>query len=596
MSQAGDTEGSGETGSPVRPPPQSWMEAWMRAVLDLASVSPERHAVVLSDIEIGSQPTATYYVLLGISELIAGFALIIGSDATLIGANVVAPLMTPIIGISLGLMRGDLRLLRTALVAEFGGALIAVVLVYLLGLMPFWGDPTPSLLAQTQPTLIDLLVAALAGFAGVLAMIDERISPALPGVAIATALNPPVAAIGLCLAFGAYQGAWGAFLLFFANVLAILAVAAVLFLIAGFVTWAEIGSVRGLVRRFTPAAIGLLLVTALLTNYLVGMVRNIHTRRAITAVLDEELAHEPSTALFGVDFSRGKDGVDVLAEVRTPHVPAPSRVNEIQDALGGRLGEPVRLFMRCTLTKDVTATGSTTLRPYLSLNGKVATAPVSPDMRLLQQAEQVAREVVATRPNVILKDVELVNFPTGPVLVVSIESSRPPSPRRVARFEALLRERLGEQRVRVVVRVAESVDITSKGRVLFGEAHFGAVSGDEAQRQRRVEEAVRTNLQSLPNTFVTAIDAVHHESGWAVRAEVVAPRVLAPGDVRNAEDRAAKNIGESVDLTVRPRTDILVTGKQYQAVGDVQLPQEGDTVPTPDASRRETGDARAAGP
>ena len=147
-----------------------------------------------------------------------------------------------------------------------------VVLVYLLGLLPFWGDPTPSLLAQTQPTLIDLLVAALAGFAGVLAMIDERVSPALPGVAIATALNPPVAAIGLCLAFGAYEGAWGAFLLFFANVLAILAVAAVLFLIAGFVTRAEIGSVRGLARRFAPAAIGLVLVTALLTKYLVGMV------------------------------------------------------------------------------------------------------------------------------------------------------------------------------------------------------------------------------------------------------------------------------------------------------------------------------------
>ena len=118
--------------------------------------------------------------------------------------------MTPIIGVSLGLMRGDLGLLRTAIIAEFGGALVGVALTYLLGLVPFWGDPTPSLLAQTNPTLIDLLVAALAGFAGVLAMIDERISPALPGVAIATALNPPVAAIGLCLAFGAYQGAWGA--------------------------------------------------------------------------------------------------------------------------------------------------------------------------------------------------------------------------------------------------------------------------------------------------------------------------------------------------------------------------------------------------
>jgi hypothetical protein len=314
----------------------------------------------------------------------------------------------------------------------------------------------------------------------------------------------------------------------------------------------------------------------------VAAVSNIHTRRAITAVLDRELSHEPSTALSSVDFSRDKDGVDVLAEVRTPHVPVPGRVNEIQDALTSRLGETVHLFMRCTLTKDVTATGSTTLRPYLSLNGDVTTAPVSPDMRLLQQAEQVAREVVATRPNIILKDVQLVKFPTGPVLVVSIESSRAPDPDRIARFEDVLRKRLGEQSVRVVVRVAESVDLTSKGRVLFGEAHF-ATSEDEAKRQRTVEETVRANLQSLPNTFVTAIDAVRDESGWAVRAEVTAPRVLATNDVRNVEERAAKALGEPVDLTVRARTDVLVTGKRYEAVGDVQLPEEGNNVPPPQA-------------
>jgi hypothetical protein len=239
--------------------------------------------------------------------------------------------------------------------------------------------------------------------------------------------------------------------------------------------------------------------------------------------------------------------------------------------------------MRCTLTKDVTATGSTTLRPYLSLNGEVTTAPISPDMRLLQQAEQVAREVVATRPNIILKDVELVKFPTGPVIVVTIDSSRPPVPDRVALFEALLRKRLGEQSVRVVVRLAESVDITSKGRVLFGEAHFGVSSGDETPRQRTVEETVRASLQSLPNTFVTAIDAVRSESGWAVRADVAAPRVLAPSDVRNIEERAAKAVGAPVDLTVRARTDILVTGKQYEVVGDARLAEEGSSVPTPEA-------------
>jgi uncharacterized membrane protein len=150
-------------------------------VSELGSVSPGRRAQVLRDIDEGSQPTIVYYILLGLSELIAGFALIMDSDATLIGANVVAPLMIPIFGVSLGLMRGDLRLLRKALVAEFGGAVFGVALCYLLGLMPFMGDPSAALLAQTRPTLIDLFVAALAGFAGVLAIVDQRISPALPG-------------------------------------------------------------------------------------------------------------------------------------------------------------------------------------------------------------------------------------------------------------------------------------------------------------------------------------------------------------------------------------------------------------------------------
>ena len=149
------------------------------------------------------------------------------------------------------------------------------------------------------------MIAALAGTAGALAMIDERVSPALPGVAIATALNPPIAAIGLCLALGAYEGAWGAFVLFFANVLAILAVAGVTFVVAGFVSRAEIGSLGGLARRFSVAAVGLLLVTGLLTQYLVASVRDLRTERAINETLDHELANEPSTALVSVEFDRG---------------------------------------------------------------------------------------------------------------------------------------------------------------------------------------------------------------------------------------------------------------------------------------------------
>jgi uncharacterized hydrophobic protein (TIGR00271 family) len=543
---------------------ESWGESWLRSIRELGRASPERRATVLADIQSGSQPTLIYYALLGISELIAGFALIIDSDATLIGANVVAPLMTPIFGVALGLTRGDLRLLRIALIAEFGGALVGVALCFGLGLLPFALDVTPGLLAQTRPTLIDLMVAALAGSAGALAMIDERVSPALPGVAIATALNPPIAAIGLCLALGAYEGAWGAFVLFFANVLAILAVAGVMFVGAGFVSRAEIGSLGGLARRFSIAAIGLVLVTGLLTRSLVVMVGNLRTDRAITEILDAELANEPSTALVDVDFDRGHDGVEVLSTVRTPRVMPPERVKRIQDALTGRLGEPVRLFVRCQMTKDVTATGTTNLRPYLSLNGKVTEAPLSPEMRLLQQAEQVAREVAAARPDIDLISTDLVELDSGPVLVVAIQMPRDPSPDGVAQFQSALRDRLADPRLRVVVRRVDSRDFTSKGRILFGAAHL-ASEGEEARARRAaVENAVRDAIQARADLFVTAIDAVSAGTGWSVRAEVVGPHVPTPADVRTVEKSAARKLGTPIRVSLRASADIVVTGARYE--------------------------------
>jgi uncharacterized membrane protein len=394
-------------------------------------------------------------------------------------------------------------------------------------------------------------------------MIDERVSPALPGVAIATALNPPIAAIGLCLALGAYEGAWGAFVLFFANVLAILAVAGVTFVVAGFVSRAEIGSLGGLARRFSIAALGLLLVTFLLTQYLVAAVRDLRTERLISQTLDTELANEPSTALVSVAFDRGSTGIEVLSTVRTPRVIPPERVKRIEVALSERLEEPVRLFMRCQMTKDVTATGSTSLRPYLSLNGKVTEAPVSPEMRMLQQAEQIAREVASARPEIDLISTDLIELPSGPVVVVSIQMPRDPPPDGVARFESALRERLANPGLRVVVRRIESRDFTSRGRILFGAAHFGEADDAADARARAVESEVRGSIQASPDLFVSAIDAIPEGQGWLVRAEVVGPRVPTPAEVRKLEKAAAAALGQTVSLSMRASADIVVTGSRY---------------------------------
>ncbi len=573
----------GASGSERAPRLQSWAEASWRALTDLARVTPQRRDTVLAEIHAGSQPTATYYALLGISELIAGFALIVDSDATLIGANVVAPLMTPIFGVALGLTRGDLRLLRTALLAEFGGAAFGVLLCFGLGLLPFAVEATPGLLAQTRPTLIDLMVAALAGIAGALAMIDERVSPALPGVAIATALNPPIAAMGICLALGAYEGAMRAFVLFTANVHAILAVAGAMFTLAGFVTRAEIGSLRQLARRFAPPTLGLLVITALLTSYLVGRVRDLSIQRTITETLDRELAQEPSTALESIEFDYGRAGLQVLSTVRTPRVIPPERVKRIQDALSEGLGEPVVLFLRCAMTKDVTATGSTSLRPYLSLNGRVVEAPLAPEMRLLQQAEQLAREVAATRPEIALLDTDLIQAPSGPVVVVSIETPRDPSPDGVSDFEAQLRARLDDPSVRVVVRRVDSNDTTSKGRILYGAAHFSAESDEQRARRKAVEDEVRARLEAVPQLFVTAIDAVTAGRGWSVRAEALAARMPTPAEIRNAEEKSEAVLGEPVAVSLLARVELVVTGARYEGIGTPR-PREPQAPDAPGAA------------
>lgn len=128
-----------------------------------------------------------------------------------------------------------------------------------------------------------------------------------------------------------------------------------------------------------------------------------------------------------------------------------------------------------------------------------------------------------------------------------------------------------------MVRMATSMDLTSKGRILFGEAHLGDASPDEARRRRDVEDALRRQLQGEPNTFVTAIDAIRRVSRWRVRAEVVAPRVPTPAEIDGVERAAARTLGEPVELTVRARTEVVVTRAVYHAVG--QLPARGQDAP-----------------
>ena len=151
------------------------------------------------------------------SIVIASIGLNVNSIAVVIGAMLISPLMGPIRGIGLSVGTNNFKLLIYSLI-NFGIATIVSILVSFLyfKIMPF-KDATAEILARTEPLILDVLIAFFGGLAGIIAASRSDNSTVVPGVAIATALMPPLCVTGYGLATGNWDYTFGAFYLFLLN-------------------------------------------------------------------------------------------------------------------------------------------------------------------------------------------------------------------------------------------------------------------------------------------------------------------------------------------------------------------------------------------
>ncbi|MFC5138933.1 DUF389 domain-containing protein [Actinomycetospora rhizophila] len=279
---------------------------------------------------------SAFWVLLTLAAVIASTGVVADSTATVIGAMIVAPLMTPILGTALALVLADRRALLQSVAFVVGGAVLVVVVGYLSGLL----SPVPEVAAtnsqvasRVSPKLVDLVSALATGAVGAFALVRSDVSDTLPGVAIAISLVPPLAVVGLTLESGAPDQSAGALLLFLTNVTAIIATGTAVLLAYRVRTTATAAGRRvGHLRASTVVVVGALLV-AVAVPLGVGSYQTFRGQRILTAAqpVVAQWARERSWQIVDVTWGQG-----VLQVVAAGPPPAtdPSSLRQALDGAG----------------------------------------------------------------------------------------------------------------------------------------------------------------------------------------------------------------------------------------------------------------------
>lgn len=241
--------------------------------------------------DYGPRRLSRFFTLMGFATAIAAFGVIADSTAVVIGAMLVAPLMTPLMGTSLAMVMGwPRRALMSGLVA-IGGIAFTVGLSVLFGWM--YG-PEISVVTNTQvasrigPTIVDLVIAIAAGGAGAFALSRPDVSDSLPGVAVAIALVPPLAVVGLMISQSDWSAASGAMLLFVTNLVAIILVGASVFILTGVVPLLQLAKNS----RSVKMSLGMVAVLAISVIAILGVTADTFARQTAGTAAAEEIIQE----------------------------------------------------------------------------------------------------------------------------------------------------------------------------------------------------------------------------------------------------------------------------------------------------------------
>ncbi len=336
-------------------------------------LSADEKIIVTQDIRESASSSFDFFLLVVLSCSIATLGLITNSPAVIIGAMLVAPLMSPIIGIGLSSITGDSVLARNSFIALFRGAVLAVLLSALMTMvntkLPFvvLQELPNEVLVRTHPSPIDLGIALAGGLAAAYALTRAKLSAALPGVAIATALMPPLCTVGIGAALVRWDVAGGALLLFITNAITIAFAAALIFFLRGFSPDTHIVNHR-LPRTLIISALITLILLVPLTYYSVQFFQQANENRRINEVVNTEVARL-NVELVELNVSHLANGLDMIITIRTNSALHYEQVAALQKTIVNGLHIPISLKVNQIFAEQLdplvppTSTWTPTLTP-----------------------------------------------------------------------------------------------------------------------------------------------------------------------------------------------------------------------------------------
>jgi len=270
-----------------------------------------------------------------------------------VGHMLIAMLFGPILGIAMALAEADMRLLGRALVAEFVGAVCVLAVGCAVGFSTRHLVIGSEILNRTAPILLDLLIALVGGIAGAFALLSPSLSSVIVGVAIATALVPPLTTCGILLPRGLPELAMGAFLLFLANFSAIAFGGMVVFLLAGY----RPAATEKLQKVMVPRVVSVVLLLALAIHLAVTLLRTSAQEMLqsnVQRVLAQEITTVPGARLADLKLVPKQGKTTAWAVIRTPQPFTPQQVGHLNDLVNNVAGRNISLTVRSVITAETT--------------------------------------------------------------------------------------------------------------------------------------------------------------------------------------------------------------------------------------------------